>query len=668
MRGNIFRIGHVEGELLFRLTTYADLETAVDKFFTDTAFRPSMDEVASFILMLQRESLALLPDEEVIRRESHADDPADPGFLQKFVQTPIFLRIPLLRPDGFLGKTRPWISFLWSPFFRWMYVFCGVLGLIMTLQEIELYVGTVNYLFTPQGGLAFFLCLAALKIGHEFAHGYAAKDLGLHVRSMGILFIVFWPLLYTDTTDAWKIPDRRKRMWVSIAGVLFELAVGGIALLLWALLPDGIPRSLMFFLSGTSLVTSIFINLNPFMRYDGYYLLMDLWGVDNLRARAFSLLRYNALRFFFGWKGLSPEIHPHRRSLAVYGFLAVCYRLVIAFSIAAAVYYLVFPELGLILLLLELWFFIFRPVFSELRNVFRHRARIGSKFRTALTMAGLFALFFLFAVPLPRYEQLPCLLMHRDAVKVEAPAAGRLATRPPEEGIKVSSDNPVARLENDGLLHETANTKFDLAAVREAIKNIGTGGEAGAYRRWLLAEEKRLIAAAAKMEEAVALLEIRMDGLVVDVNDELYEKAFVGKGTYLFTIAGSDGYELKAYVHEKLVGKTDRFATGEVEVRFAAPEAPVLKAKLREKSLFPTNKLPNDSLLDFAGGPISSIADSHGKRPRDAWFPFTFDIRDAPGDLPHGLPAWIWMRIENRSFAGRILAEIKKSLMERGLF
>lgn len=670
VRGNIFRIGHVEGELLFHLTMAKDLDAAINRFFRETAFRPSIEEIAVFVRMLQRESLAILPEEEVIRRDTHAAESSAPGFLHRFLQTPIFFRVPLLRPDAFLSRTAPWISFLWSPFFKWVYILCGVLGLVLTLQEIELYLGTVNYLFTPQGAAAFVFSLVALKIGHEFAHGFAAKSMGLHVRSMGILFIVFWPLLYTDTTDAWKIPDRRRRIWVSAAGVLFELAIGGMALLLWALLPDGIPRSLMFFLSGTSLATSVFINLNPFMRYDGYYLLMDLWGVDNLRVRSFGMLRYAVLRFLFGWKGLSPEIHPHKRSLIIYGFLAVCYRLLIAVTIAAAVYYLLFPELGLLLLVLELWLFVGRPLAGEVRNVIKNRERIGSKIRAGMTLACLAGFLVLVFAPIPRYENLPCLLLIRGATRVEASSPGRLATAPPEIGTVVAKGGLIARIESDALFHEARNTRYDLDSVRASIKSLGTGGKQGAYRNWLLAEENRLAAAAEKIAQAIALLEIRAqsDGKIVDVNQDVHQGAFVKQGAWLFTVANSDEYELKAYVHEKLVSRMDMFKDQRAEVRFPDPNAPVLEARIREKSLFPAYRIPNDGLYDFAGGPIVSVRDSQGMRPRDAYFPFTFDVGKISGRFPHGAPSWIWMKSDNRSLAGSAFSEIRKSLMERGLF
>ena len=79
--------------------------------------------------------------------------------------------------------------------------------------------------------------------------------------------------------------------------------------------------------------------------------------------------------------------------------------------------------------------------------------------------------------------------------------------------------------------------------------------------------------------------------------------------------------------------------------------------------------LPNESLLDIAHGPIMSVRDARGFRPRDAHFSFTFDVKEkVPEWLPHGMPSWIWVRSESRSVMGQLFSAIWKSLTERGLF
>ncbi len=669
VRGNNFRLGHAEGELLYRLTTEPDLESAVRKLYNTTTFRPTIQEIVGFITMLQWEHLAVLPADRIVEREAGSKAAMNSSLLHQILHGQIFFRIPLLRPDAFLRRTLSLVSLLWTAPLKWVYLICGFIGLGLTLPEMEQYLGTASYLFTPQGSVAFIFCLGLLKIGHEFAHAYTAKSFGLHVRSMGLFFIVIWPLLYTDTTDAWKIPDRGRRMRVSAAGVVFESVVGGIALLFWAVLPDGILRSLMFFLSGTSLLSTVFINLNPFMRYDGYYVLMDYWGVDNLRPRAFAMFRHFLRQLMLDWQGPVPEIHPNRRGLIMYGFLAGMYRLFVGFSIAIAVYYLFFPALGLLILLAQMWLFLIRPLWMEVQAVSRNRRFLGSKPRLAVSAAVFLGVLSLLIIPLSYTAHVPALLLYKNATRIEAAFAGQLAMELPEEGQGIQAGELLTRISSDQLIYELQQTQFDLAGVRVSIRSLGGGGEQGAYRQWLMAEEKRIMAAVDKYRQAIAQLEIHspVTGRVVEMNKDLYPDAYVAKGTYLFTVADPDVHELIGFVHEKRRRRLEAEADQPATVRFAGPEAPVLEARILEKGVFPIQTLPNESILDVAGGPIASIQDSFGRRTRDAYFAFTFAVDEVPDRMSHGMPGWIWLKSEGGSILKQGWEWVWQNLSERGL-
>lgn len=672
VRGNNFRLGYTEGEFLLCLTMEKDPDEAAIRLYKGTNLRPSVEEMAAFIQMLQNEFLAILPKDEAIKKES-ATAAKTPSFFGKLVQGSIFFRVPVMKPDRFLTRTLPFVSWLWAFPLRIFYLLCAVLGLLLVFQKIELYFATVNYLFTPQGSAVFMLCLAALKIGHEFAHAYAAKALGLHVRTMGIFFIVFWPLLYTDTTDAWKIPNRRRRMWISGAGVLFEGVVAGISLMLWYLIPDGILRSLMFFLSGTSLVSTVFVNLNPFMRFDGYYLLMDYWGIDNLKTRSFSMLRYTLRKMCFGWKSPAPEIHPHRRGMVVYGVLAMLYRLLIGFSIAMSVYYLFIPELGIVMLLMVLWLFVVKPIVKEINMVLKNRRLIGSWFKTGVTLIGIIVFFGMFCIPLPYFQKLPCLVLNKETIPVHAPDKGRIETSLPENGRDVKAGELITRISSDWLEFEARKLGFDLAQIKASIKGVRSGGKEGAYRKWLMAEEERLSAALEKTDQAIAQLEIRApeNGRIMDVNQDLYKGAFITKGTWLFTISNPLDFEARAFVHENLAGKITESDIAVAKVRFLDPDLPKLKARFKEKSFFPVYYLPNESLLDVAGGEILSVPDTMGNRPRDAHFMYTFDI-EKPKDfllqLPYGMPSGIIVKTHAQSLIMIGIDRIWKHLTQKGVF
>ena len=62
-----------------------------------------------------------------------------------------------------------------------------------------------------------------------------------------------------------------------------EIIIGGLAVLVWLNTAPGVVNTLCYYIFAVSVVNTVFINGNPFIRYDGYYLLMDATGIDNLQ-------------------------------------------------------------------------------------------------------------------------------------------------------------------------------------------------------------------------------------------------------------------------------------------------------------------------------------------------------------------------------------------------
>lgn len=136
--------------------------------------------------------------------------------------------------------------------------------------------------------LVFFAELAL----HELAHGLACRLFG--ARTGGFGFGLLWgvmPICFTDTTDAYSIDSKYKRMAVSAAGPLVDaLALGLTALLVWAGPPDALGTRLALAYSAFPL-SMLLITLNPFLiRMDGYWILSDWLEQTNLRQTALGYL------------------------------------------------------------------------------------------------------------------------------------------------------------------------------------------------------------------------------------------------------------------------------------------------------------------------------------------------------------------------------------------
>ncbi len=191
----------------------------------------------------------------------------------------------------------------------------GVVGLIALARTFRQSSSTdfgIGGLLVAFGGLA----LAGL--GHEAAHAIATKAEGRRVGRAGVGLMMFTPVIWVDTSDAWFI-GRTRRAIVNAAGPLFNFAVAGL-LGIVAATTTGRVQDLAVWLAVANVISVVF-NLSPLLEFDGYYVLSDLTNVN--------ALRHKALRFVFVDLVAQPRL-PRTRLEA--GF--------IAYTAAAAVYVL----------------------------------------------------------------------------------------------------------------------------------------------------------------------------------------------------------------------------------------------------------------------------------------------------------------------------------------
>lgn len=286
----------------------------------------------------------------------------------------LFFRLPLIRPDAFLTRTQRWTGFVFSRGFAWLTLLAGVMGLLGVIRQWEGFTHTLVDFFSWQGMVAYGLTLAFVKVLHEFGHAYTAKRYGCQVPTMGLAFLVMWPVLYTDTNDVWRLKNHRQRLAVSSAGVLTELGVALWATFLWVLVPDGTLRSMLFLLSTTTWVSTVLINVSPFMRFDGYFILMDWLQFPNLHGRSFALARWHLRKVVLGLHDPVPESFTPRQQacLIAFAWATWFYRLVLFLGIAVLVYQFFIKLVGIFLFVVEIVWFVAKPLASEL-GVWRSR-------------------------------------------------------------------------------------------------------------------------------------------------------------------------------------------------------------------------------------------------------------------------------------------------------
>lgn len=261
----------------------------------------------------------------------------------------LFLQVPLVNPDRFLTRTLHLASWVFTrPFFvAWaigmlaaaFVIFNRRSDLMEPLNGI-LALGNLPYLW---------ISFVGLKVWHELGHGYACKTFGGRVPEMGTILIAGTPAAYVDATAAWSFPERWKRLVVMCGGMFFESLIFIPGVFVWAFSTSALWQSFAYQLAVTASLVTLLFNANPLMRFDGYFILSELIGIQNLRPRADATIKRFLVRFFLGLKPPpSQDSLTTRILLVLYGIAARIYRFTLVISIAVMVA-LRFPLIGLLL-------------------------------------------------------------------------------------------------------------------------------------------------------------------------------------------------------------------------------------------------------------------------------------------------------------------------------
>ena len=289
-----------------------------------------------FVLGLHRDGLLALPvndAETLYARYRRRLDAERKGKIMGFM----FLRVPLINPDAMLSATERAFRWMFSPlaFVGWLTLLVAAL-LLAAARWSELTAPSLTMLTGDRLALLW-LVLIGLKVVHEFGHAYACKIFGGHVPEMGAFFILGTPCAYVDATDSWSFPDPMRRIIVALAGVYFESIVGACALFVWAFTEPSLLNTVAYQIVVLSTVVTVGFNLNPLMKYDGYYILSDVLRIPNLRQRASESLNRLLQRVFLGIRPSADDGAGRSLGLAGFGAALVMYKVGLTISICALI-------------------------------------------------------------------------------------------------------------------------------------------------------------------------------------------------------------------------------------------------------------------------------------------------------------------------------------------
>ncbi|MGL4637893.1 MAG: biotin/lipoyl-binding protein [Beijerinckiaceae bacterium] len=512
------------------------------------------EEIATLVRFLAQSRLTLSAAGGW-RELSAASEAAHGSLLHRVLHNYLFFKVPLFQPAKVLEATLPLARALASKGMLVLYALISLTGLYLASRQWGDFADGLSRQMNLSGAMLFAITLFVMKIFHELGHAYVATAIGCRVRSMGVAVMMLAPMLYTDVTNAWQLPERRKRMAIDLAGVAVEMVIAGLALFIWAFLPPGDARDVALVVATAAVAMTLAVNLSPFMRFDGYYVLADLLDVRNLQPRAFALVRWKLREWLFRLKAPCPDtIQGGLRAVVIaYGFATMLYRLVLFVGIAVMVYLMTFKLLGIVLFMVEIAVFVAMPVIRELKVLWSLRATVLRTSRTWISAAVVAGLAMLAVVPWSTQVRIPAVLEPAHYARLYPSVSAEVREVRVAIGQVVAEGDVLLVMASPRLEKELAVAEARLALIEQRMaRRIGDSKDQLAS---LTLEKDRL----ALMEKKRALLR-QMDSLsikaslagkVVELDPNLYAGRVLSREDEVGIVVADRGAVVRGYADQQ---------------------------------------------------------------------------------------------------------------------
>lgn len=592
-------------------------------------------------------------------------------FLARF-KNPLAIRTGLFDPNRFLDATLPAVRWLLTPlgFALWL-VLVGIGVVLIAMSWPQMTQSALDQAFSVQNVILILALYPVIKGIHELGHAYAAKAWGGEVHEFGLMWLAFLPMPYVDASSAAAFREKHRRMVVAGAGILVELALAAVAMIVWVLVEPGAVRAIAFNVVLIAGISTIVFNGNPLLRFDGYYVLVDLIEVPNLAQRANAFLLHLVQRHGFGVPDLTSPVTARGEAVwfIVYGLMALAYRMVVTFGIALFVASHFF-FIGVLLAVASLVGAVVWPVLKGLSFVFFSPKLKGRRTRaiglTSAGLAGVAAL--LLAVPVT-YATLAegVVWIADDEATVRTGSEGIVVAFPFERPADVGREDVIARLEDPLLLARMAviERQLDELKVRLEAASVMDRVQARVVEEQIRHSEGQLV----DMRRSVRDLEVRVRraGTFVPVDPVDLVGRFQRKGDVLGYVVGPDagGVVVRAVVDQADLDIV-RSNTRQVDVRLASEPGRSLGATIVRQVPAALADLPHGALAVTGGGrALVDRSQADRLRPLETLYQFDLAVAGLPPDARLGMRVFVRFDHPAEPIGVRIARAVRQAFLRQ---
>ena len=467
----------------------------------------------------------------------------------------LYIRKSLVDPDRLLTRMDRYFAWMFTRAYVVAFGAAMITTLIMLAGKAdELAVHGANF-FTLQNLALTWVVFVFVKTIHEFGHGLTCKHFGGEVHEMGMMLIMFTPYLYCNVSDSWLLPDKKRRILVTAAGIFVELTLAMVAAWMWCITAPGLLHQICFNIIFTCSVSTLLFNANPLMKFDGYYMMADALEVPNLKQKSNAAASGWAQRHLLGLRGGGPAQFFSHELGPLFGLYAVAsylYGWLVLYRISSRMFDMLAPY-GLDFLSHSyVWLYLFTalalPCFRLMKSTYQNPiTRVAAGHRFAQIGGGIAAILLLsWFLPWQASVKRGAVLDHAAVEQVTARTPGFLREVFVTDGEPVHAGQPLGRLENLELQSEAGELEGEVNSYevqrRAALSDLSESTREMAAGYGKLAEEARTQLELRRWQMNECILRAPRDGVVREERLDHLVGQFFQRGRPFCEIGSKDEY------------------------------------------------------------------------------------------------------------------------------
>lgn len=166
-----------------------------------------------------------------------------------------------------------------------------------------------------------YILLFIILIVHEIGHSAIAKQYNIKTGKVGLGIYLIFPVLYINLNEIWRL-KKEKRVLINLGGIYFQLISGIILIIIYLISKPDIIGSLI---KVNFLIAMI--NLNPFIKLDGYWVLADFINNKDLYSHSNKAIK----------RWLSLGAHQFSKSITYYSIGRIAFWFLIIYIISVSI-------------------------------------------------------------------------------------------------------------------------------------------------------------------------------------------------------------------------------------------------------------------------------------------------------------------------------------------